>query len=77
MSNVSYTNLSPLAPAMQLDPPPAPFDYQRDPSLSESGGTEGQDDFLDAVHFCLLAEFDIDAGATLAYQYPYPTGTDE
>ena len=31
----------------------------------------------DAVHFCLLAEFDIDAGATLAYQYPYPTGTDE
>ncbi|KAK4689547.1 hypothetical protein P7C73_g555, partial [Tremellales sp. Uapishka_1] len=31
----------------------------------------------DAVHFCLLAEFDIDAGATLAHQYPYPTGTDE
>lgn len=29
------------------------------------------------VHFCLLAEFDIDAGATLAHQYPYPTGTDE
>ncbi|WVQ71892.1 hypothetical protein IAR50_001434 [Cryptococcus sp. DSM 104548] len=31
----------------------------------------------EAVHFCLLAEFDIDAGATLAYQYPYPMGTDE
>ena len=31
----------------------------------------------DPVHFCLLAEFDIDAGATLAHQYPYPTGTDE
>jgi hypothetical protein len=31
----------------------------------------------DAVQFCLLAEFDIDAGATLAHQYPYPTGTDE
>jgi len=31
----------------------------------------------DAVHFCLLAEFDIDLGATLAHQYPYPTGTDE
>lgn len=31
----------------------------------------------DAVHFVLLAEFDIDAGATLAHQYPYPTGTDE
>jgi hypothetical protein len=31
----------------------------------------------DACHLCLLAEFDIDQGATLAYQYPYPTGTDE
>lgn len=31
----------------------------------------------DNVHFCLLAEFDIDAGATLSHQYPYPTGTDE
>jgi hypothetical protein len=31
----------------------------------------------DAIHFVLLAEFDIDAGATLAHQYPYPTGTDE
>ena len=31
----------------------------------------------EAVHFCLLAEFDVDAGATLAHQYPYPTGTDE
>lgn len=35
---------------------------------------EGMDE---AVHFCLLAEFDIDAGATLADQYPHPTGTDE
>ncbi|KAL7423106.1 hypothetical protein Q5752_002405 [Cryptotrichosporon argae] len=31
----------------------------------------------EAVHYCLLAEFDIDAGATLAHQYPFPTGTDE
>lgn len=31
----------------------------------------------EAVHFCLLAEFDIDMGATLADQYPHPTGTDE
>lgn len=31
----------------------------------------------DNVHLCLLAEFDIDAGATLSHQYPYPTGTDE
>ena len=37
------------------------------------GGDSGED----TVHFCLLAEFDIDAGATLAHQYPYPTGTDE
>lgn len=29
------------------------------------------------IKFVLLAEFDIDQGATLAYQYPYPTGTDE
>ena len=31
----------------------------------------------ESVHFCLLAEFDIDAGATLTDQYPHPTGTDE
>lgn len=45
----------------------------------EDMGLEGTIDALneDAVHFCLLAEFDIDAGATLAHQYPYPTGTDE
>lgn len=29
------------------------------------------------VKFILLAEFDIDQGATLTHQYPYPTGTDE
>lgn len=45
----------------------------------EDMGLEGTIDAPneDAVHFCLLAEFDIDAGATLAHQYPYPTGTDE
>ena len=31
----------------------------------------------EAVQYVLLAEFDIDAGATLAHQYPYPTGTEE
>ena len=31
----------------------------------------------EGVHFVLLAEFDIDAGATLSHQYPYPTGTEE
>lgn len=29
------------------------------------------------VKFVLLAEFDIDQGATLTHQYPFPTGTDE
>ncbi|EIW66750.1 hypothetical protein TREMEDRAFT_45583 [Tremella mesenterica DSM 1558] len=38
---------------------------------------EDQENVSEAVHFCLLAEFDIDAGATLTHQYPYPTGTDE
>lgn len=27
--------------------------------------------------FCLLAEFDIDKGATLSHQYPEPTGHDD
>jgi hypothetical protein len=56
---------------------------------SEMGATEHEaygdadmgmnmaDDAGEAVHFCLLAEFDIDAGATLSDQYPHPTGTDE
>lgn len=35
---------------------------------------EGEDE---AVHFVLLAEFDIDLGSTISQQYPYPTGTDE
>lgn len=38
---------------------------------------ESQNGNEDAVHFVLLAEFDIDTGATLSNQYPYPTGTDE
>jgi hypothetical protein len=29
------------------------------------------------VKFILLAEFDIDQGATLSMQYPFPTGTNE
>jgi hypothetical protein len=40
-------------------------------------GMNMADDAGEAVHFCLLAEFDIDAGATLSDQYPHPTGTDE
>ncbi|WVQ96709.1 hypothetical protein IAU59_003816 [Kwoniella sp. CBS 9459] len=48
-------------------------DLTQDTIEIDAGGLEEDE----AVHFCLLAEFDIDAGATLAYQYPYPTGTDE
>ena len=51
----------------ELDAPGPSFEHVE----PDVGGSE------DAVHFCLLAEFDIDAGATLAHQYPYPTGTDE
>jgi hypothetical protein len=29
------------------------------------------------VQYILLAEFDIDKGASLTYQYPNETGTDE
>lgn len=63
---------------MSAPPPtlPAPdtakgeHDFESD--VAEDGPPKDE-----AVHFCLLAEFDIDAGATLAHQYPYPTGTDE
>jgi hypothetical protein len=53
-----------------------------DPGTAKlSPEARGEEDDLgdvgDAVHFVLLAEFDIDQGSTLAYQYPYPTGTDE
>ena len=56
--------------------------YEQDPGtakLSPEARAEADDlgDVGDAVHFVLLAEFDIDQGSTLAYQYPYPTGTDE
>lgn len=36
-----------------------------------------QNQLADAVSYVLLAEFDIDQGATLAHSYPFPTGTDE
>jgi hypothetical protein len=41
------------------------------------GETTGRVEGEEAVQYVLLAEFDIDAGATLAHQYPYPTGTEE
>lgn len=49
----------------------AEHDFEADGTVDDGPPKE------EAVHFCLLAEFDIDAGATLAHQYPYPTGTDE
>lgn len=67
-----------LAPQIQSNTTSRPV--KRDLDLTqEDVALEGADDEPneDAVHFCLLAEFDIDAGATLAHQYPYPTGTDE
>lgn len=56
------------------------FDSELGPDFGDEGYDHGLDDGVEgaeAVHFILLAEFDIDAGATLAHQYPYPTGTDE
>jgi hypothetical protein len=46
--------------------------YEGEDDEDEIG--EGEDE---AVHFVLLAEFDIDLGSTISQQYPYPTGTDE
>lgn len=46
----------------------------RDDEEDDNEIGEGEDE---AVHFVLLAEFDIDLGSTISQQYPYPTGTDE
>ena len=40
-------------------------------------GAQDTDVVEEPVKFVLLAEFDIDQGATLTHQYPFPTGTDE
>lgn len=42
---------------------------------TECGGPE--DELQNHVHFVLAAEFNIDKGATLTHQYPFPTGTNE
>lgn len=44
--------------------------------LQQHGGQD-TDVVEEPVKFVLLAEFDIDQGATLTHQYPFPTGTDE
>jgi hypothetical protein len=44
--------------------------------LDGSTDTPANDDDQ-PVKFILLAEFDIDQGATLSMQYPFPTGTNE
>ena len=52
-------------------------EYDLQPSVYTDMDIEMEELEGEAVHFCLLAEFDIDAGATLTDQYPHPTGTDE
>ena len=52
-------------------------EYDLQPSVYTDMDLEMEELEGEAVHFCLLAEFDIDAGATLTDQYPHPTGTDE
>jgi len=42
---------------------------------TECGGED--DEHQNHVHFVLAAEFNIDKGATLTHQYPFPTGTNE
>ncbi len=50
---------------------PGPYGgVQRMPSYRDAGRSQKY------CSFCLLAEFDIDKGSTLAYQYPEPTGHD-
>lgn len=44
--------------------------------IQQHGGQD-TDIVEEPVKFVLLAEFDIDQGATLTHQYPFPTGTDE
>ncbi|CAK9781024.1 spindle pole body interacting protein [Cutaneotrichosporon oleaginosum] len=63
---------------MSAPPPtlPVPEGAASDDFEADAGVEDGPPK-EEAVHFCLLAEFDIDAGATLAHQYPYPTGTEE
>ena len=77
MSGASFSTYPSATPSIKSDHTVNSNDRFRD--IAEF--TEDLEDMdleqEDAVHYCLLAEFDIDAGATLAYQYPYPTGTDE
>ncbi|SNX84975.1 uncharacterized protein MEPE_03684 [Melanopsichium pennsylvanicum] len=46
-------------------------DTIRDDAVVATSSTNGY------CTFCMLAEFDIDRGSTLSYQYPIPTGYDE
>ncbi|WVO14083.1 hypothetical protein L204_101711 [Cryptococcus depauperatus] len=77
MSSLSaVSSISPDALQVHTSTEPAEKDLElarEDIDLGALGDAADED----SVHFCLLAEFDIDAGATLAHQYPYPTGTDE
>ncbi len=72
---MSSTSFPPHTPSAKSNFTATSTELDQDEYEPAEDGMEHEQE--DAVHFCLLAEFDIDAGATLAYQYPYPTGTDE
>ncbi|ODN98332.1 hypothetical protein L198_03576 [Cryptococcus wingfieldii CBS 7118] len=75
MSLPSSSSLPPQTPSKTSQECAPNINLSRDDSIDlDAIAAEPEEE---AVHFCLLAEFDIDAGATLAYQYPYPMGTDE
>jgi hypothetical protein len=74
MSVSSHINsYAPPTPAKSIFTGASELDFDENFGDAEHPAQDGED----AVHFVLLAEFDIDAGATLTHQYPYPTGTDE
>ncbi|WVQ78521.1 hypothetical protein IAT38_000607 [Cryptococcus sp. DSM 104549] len=75
MSTTSHSSAPPQTPSGQSAS--TAVSIERDLDAVEVIDLDGAPEQEEAVHFCLLAEFDIDAGATLAHQYPYPTGTDE
>lgn len=53
------------------------YGHSHSPGNGLQDEDEEEEEQEDMCAFTLLAEFDIDAGATMAYQYPHPTGTDE
>jgi hypothetical protein len=78
MSSSSHHPRTPQTPSGRSNFTVTSTERDFESELALEGDEDDSGEFReDAVHFCLLAEFDIDLGATLAHQYPYPTGTDE